>query len=405
MDSASGEHKIYYISTFLPKGIRNEILANLKIFDNNSGDVLSYSIFKGLSSLKLNNFRCINIAPVGPYPTVNIKRHFKRYSEFNDNVEIVSIPFSTILIYQHYSIYLNLYSYLKKELNPNEENRIILYSLLEPALHAVSRLKKESYKIKLVTIIPDFWDDVLSRQSLRNSLKKLLVGNVSKYYSICDGFVLLTEQMNEKIPVVRPYTVVEGMYDTNERRPSPSKKESGIKTIFYSGMIHEKFGIKSLVEAFSAIESPNLRLRICGSGDYENQLKELEKTDSRITYLGLLSREDVINEQYNAHLLVNPRTSQGEFTKYSFPSKTIEYLVSGTPTIIHRLPGIPEEYFKHCFVFKSDKKQDIITGLIEALSISEEEAYRMGRDSQDFIIKEKNAKAQCKKIIDLVNHI
>lgn len=405
MDLANGKRKIFYISTFIPKGKRTEILSNQKIFDNNSGDVLSFSIFKGLASHLKNELRCINIAPVGPFPKCNKEYKFKGYDEIIDDVEITSISFSTIFLYQHHSIYRNLLLYLKGVIDPKCNTTFIVYSILEPALHVLSKLKDEGYKIKIITIVPDFWDDMLSRRTIRNHLKKFMLGDISKYYRYCDAFILLTDEMKDKIPVQRPYRVIEGMYDSNERRPKPYLKKSNVKTIFYSGMIHEKFGIKDLVDAFRKINNPNIRLRICGSGDYASQLRELEKSDNRITYLGLLSREDVLNEQYNANVLVNPRKAEGEFTKYSFPSKTIEYLASGTPTLIHKLPGIPNEYYRHCLVFKSEEQDDIIAGLLNAVNLTNEDAYNMGLDAQQFINKEKNAFVQCKKIIELINII
>ena len=38
---------------------------------------------------------------------------------------------------------------------------------------------------------------------------------------------------------------------------------------------------------------------------------------------------------------VNPRQNNEEFTKYSFPSKTMEYLASGVPVVAYKLDGIP----------------------------------------------------------------
>lgn len=405
MDLVNKETKVFYISTFIPKGIRNSVLNQLKIFDNNSGDVLSFSIFKGLAHHLRENLYCLNITPVGPYPTCNKRIKFPEYSEFIDGIKINSISFSTIYMYQHHSIYKNLLFRIKQLIKPKDNVTFIVYSLNEPALHAIKKIKKSGYNIKLITIIPDFWDDMLSRKTIRNYLKKFFLGNITSYYTYCDGFILLTNEMNDKIPVKRPYKVIEGMYDLQEKRPKPYLKDANVKTIFYSGMIHEKFGIKDLVEAFKKIENPNIRLRICGSGDYDSKLKELEKSDNRISYLGLLPREDVIKEQYNANVLVNPRKSESEFTKYSFPSKTIEYLASGTPTLIHRLPGIPKEYYDHCLVFKSEEQTDIIAGLLDAINLSNDEAYRIGVEAQKFICDKKNANTQCEKIIELINYI
>ena len=195
------------------------------------------------------------------------------------------------------------------------------------------------------------------------------------------------------------------MYNSSENRPQPILKNREIKTLFYSGMLHEKFGVKELIEAFSLIENPNFRLRICGSGDYESELKEIARRDNRIQILGLLNREEVLKEQANADLLVNPRTPAGDYTKYSFPSKTIEYLASGTPAIIHRLPGIPEEYYDYCFTFKSTQLYNIAEDIKNTLSRSPEEMQEIGTRAQNFIFREKNAVSQTAKIKDSITSI
>ena len=113
----------------------------------------------------------------------------------------------------------------------------------------------------------------------------------------------------------------------------------------------------------------------------------------------------MLKEQFDADFLVNPRTSNGTFTKYSFPSKTIEYFVSGTPAIIHKLPGIPEDYYEHCITFPSSKDEDIIETFNKVLTLDPYELYHIGIDAKRFIEGEKNEKIQSAKIIELINKI
>ena len=46
----------------------------------------------------------------------------------------------------------------------------------------------------------------------------------------------------------------------------------------------------------------------------------------------------------NADLLVSPRLPDDFTTRYTFPSKVLEYITSGTPVLSNKLPGIPVEY-------------------------------------------------------------
>ena len=63
-----------------------------------------------------------------------------------------------------------------------------------------------------------------------------------------------------------------------------------------------------------------------------------------IRYFGFVSQEEALSLQGRAATLINPRSPEGLYTRYSFPSKTLEYLRSGRPTLCYALEGIPEEY-------------------------------------------------------------
>ena len=55
-----------------------------------------------------------------------------------------------------------------------------------------------------------------------------------------------------------------------------------------------------------------------------------------------------------ATLLINPRFSNEEYTKYSFPSKNMEYMASGTPILTTKLPGMPKEYYEYIYLFEEE---------------------------------------------------
>ena len=54
-----------------------------------------------------------------------------------------------------------------------------------------------------------------------------------------------------------------------------------------------------------------------------------------------------------AKLLINLRNPEDKYTKYSFPSKTFEYMVSGTPFFTTKLEGIPSEYYNYLYCIDS----------------------------------------------------
>ena len=82
----------------------------------------------------------------------------------------------------------------------------------------------------------------------------------------------------------------------------------------------------------------DISLLIYGSEHYVDALNISVAKDSRIVFRGLATNEEVVESEQKSTLLVNPRPSVKDFTKYSFPSKNMEYMVSCIPLLTTHLP-------------------------------------------------------------------
>ena len=98
-------------------------------------------------------------------------------------------------------------------------------------------------------------------------------------------------------------------------------------------------------------------------------------------------------------LLVNPRPTDEEYTNYSFPSKTLEYMSSGTYTLSTRLGGVPEEYFAHLGVIEDYTSSGIRDTIITALAKGRKELHKLGMEAKSFVLENKNNVKQGEKII------
>ena len=130
------------------------------------------------------------------------------------------------------------------------------------------------------------------------------------------------------------------------KKPSLEKKGKP-RICLYAGSIQKIYGIERLVEGFRLAKLPGTQLHIYGAGDYQRQLEKIAGEDPNVVYGGLLLPSQVVEKEQEATLLVNPRPSEEEYVKYSFPSKTMEYMSTGTPVLTTRLPCLPEEYLPH----------------------------------------------------------
>jgi len=224
----------------------------------------------------------------------------------------------------------------------------------------------------------------------------------------CDVYVLLTKQMSDIMnPENKPYIVIEGMVDIKQKDRDISENwDSSKKKIYlYTGTIHKQYGIKNLVEGFIEADLPDAELHIYGDGDYRDELMEICKNYENIKYYGTILNEEIAEKQQKAFMLINPRSDEGEYTKYSFPSKNMEYMVSGRPVLLKILPGMSEEYKEYVFELGKADKTDICEKLKIIDSYDIEEIKQYGDRAKEFVLKNKNNKKSAEKVIGWLGSI
>jgi glycosyltransferase involved in cell wall biosynthesis len=304
-------------------------------------------------------------------------------------------------IYKYYSRYFNVKKVLKNILQ-NDNEVIIIYALHIPFIKAAVDLKIKNPSIKICLIVPDLPEFMSDNKNfifkfLKNKEIKILNSLLLKV----DSFVLLSDYMYEPLLVgKRPWVRVEGIFCSKDNFEIVKKED--FKTILYTGTLAKRYGILNLLEAFAMIKDEKYRLWICGDGDVKNEINKRAKSDFRITNFGQISREEVLILQKKATVLVNPRTSEGDYTKYSFPSKTMEYLASGTPCILNRLGGIPDEYFEYCFISKDETIMGLYETIIKVCEKDQSELNEFGNKAKKFINENKSPKKQCEKIYKML---
>lgn len=289
-----------------------------------------------------------------------------------------------------------------KSIKKREVDAVLIYSVYAPVAEPVLKACRK-YHIPCYCIIADLPRDMYENRKM-GRMKKLLSGAYTqkaiKLQGSFDGYVYLTEAMSEVVAPGVPYIVVEGIADGMLLQPSqPVQKK---KAVMYAGALNEKYGITRLAEAFLALNLPQWELWIFGQGDLSEEFAQLAKNEKRIRYFGRVSREEVLLREKEAALLVNPRPTGELFTKYSFPSKTIEYMLSGTPVLMTRMEGIPEEYFSVAFCAGTGSAEDLSAALKNALALSDEQRQTVGEKAKQFVLGRASAEGQSKRILDFM---
>lgn len=297
-------------------------------------------------------------------------------------------------------IYFGTLRFFKKNYKKGEKDVFALCDCLNLANAAATAKAAEKYKLPLVYIVTD-----IPEFQRGKFFKKLN----DKIISRADGFVFLTKQMNDKVnPRKMPYIVLEGHSDASLSEIKRSERYEctyGKKVVIYAGSLKKLYGIQNLVEGFIKANIENAELHIYGDGDYREELEAVCKTHDNVVYKGVLPNAEIVYAEQRAALLVNPRPSGPEYTKYSFPSKTMEYMVSGTPVLMTKLPGMPTEYYPYLFFIEDESAEGIKRALTEVLAVSEKERNDIGDKAREFMLKEKNNVVQSKKLTDFLKSL
>lgn len=282
---------------------------------------------------------------------------------------------------------------------------ILLYSIPPFMVKDVVKLSRK-YNLKAAAIVPDLPQNMYinhRKNVVLYKLKQLYLRSSLKYQSLFDGYVYLTRHMKDVIAPGKPYIVLEGIHnseaETGEIKPV---EKSCPRSIMYAGRLHEKYGILNLLDAFELINDTEAQLWIFGDGTAVSEIENRAKKDDRIKYFGRLAYEEILEYEKRATLLINPRSVKDEFTKYSFPSKTIEYMHSGTPVLTTRLEGIPEEYNEYVFMADDNDPVLLSEAINEILALSDDELRKTGEKAKAFIINKKNEVVQSKSILDFL---
>ena len=373
----------------------------------NAANKLQWGIVKGLDGLG-ENVTIFNSIYVGSYPRLYRKImiptfHFSHGSEKND----INIGFINIAGIKVLSRYYTVKGELDKwaSVDSGREKVLLIYAMTTPFAQLAGYIKRKYSSIKVIYIIPDLpmYMNVTKVQesAVYRTRKKIEEFLFHRSLKNVDGYVLLTDGMKEWFTTDINYTVVEGMATIDNTIDVDDIKKK--KQILYAGGIKREYGVIDLVSAFSQIDDPEWELVIYGDGTDMESVCEYAKRDVRIKIMGSAPNAVVMKHQREAALLINPRKNQ-EMAKYSFPSKTLEYMLSGTPMLGYKLAGIPEEYYDNMFVIQ-DSENGMEEALRKAMDLPETERIKMGEKAKHFVIKEKTPEKQCKKILELIGRL
>lgn len=339
------------------------------------------------------------------------KIYFKREQETFEKIQYIYGTFLNLPVLRQISRIILTQREIKK-IYKKSEKCVIICDVLNQSLAKAGRVSGKKYNIPvigIVTDVPGYTSGAQKKsysfinQKISEFAEKRAQKDLPKY----DGYLLLTEEMNAVVNKKnKPYIVLEGHCDDKMAQiENKIELKSHPKVAMYAGGIHREYGIERIVNAFVKGDFKDWELHIYGDGNYENTLKELASKVSNVKYFGTQPNSVVVEAELKATVLLNPRLTDEEYVKYSFPSKTMEYMASGTPVCTTKLSGMPPEYYPYVYFFDDESEEGMLARLQDIFGKSEEAHHEFGQKAKMFVLTEKTNVKQAKKLLDFVTTV
>lgn len=370
-----------------------------------AGNKMQMGIIKGLSKRLNQHLTVFTQVPIGAFPKEKKMWIGSGEIQLINGIKAHKVPFINILILKQLFFMINTILMLVLwSLKNRKEDKMILTFNGYPNSSLPVLFVGKLFNVKTVCTFADPPIDVVERGIVGRYLKKIeslvTAFTIKKY----DGLIVLNEQSIGKYAPAANYILIDGGFDLDDcptNHPGgqwlTAKKQDVITGVF-SGALYGYNGIKNLIQAMGFIKGEHFNLEIYGSGPLEDYVKDAANRDKRIKFMGNISNDEILKIQQKAGILINPRNVNDEVSLYTFPSKMIEYLLSGTPVATTKLNGLTKEYLDNSFVFQNETPEEIARTINDILLQDNAELIKMGSSARDFIVNNKNWDKHCQEI-------
>lgn len=369
---------------------------------------LQWNYVRGLEENLSRNIKIINSVFVGTFPLYYKKIFMKTKKVFRDNNTDrydEDLGFINLPILNSNSKYFILKKHVNKWARRNNKKKVVIvYGFFKENIKLISYIKRKYPDICSCLIIldlPQFMSQYkrFYHRWTNNHIYDLYKKN-KKYI---DCYSVISSQVVDYLDIEEPNVVIEGMVTSKLEVEEYVKKPKEKFTFLYTGGLSREYGTEELLSSFMKLKGEDKELVICGDGPYKENVKRAAQKDKRIKYLGIISQDKCVKLQREVDCLVNPR-GETEMTKYSFPSKMLEYLTSGTPIIAKYLEGMPLEY-KNLFWTYGKNQRTLLSMMEQIVEISTVELCKKAEYAREYVLKEKNNVRQTQRLLDMIFEI
>lgn len=349
----------------------------------------------------------LSVPAVAAFPHSIYKHIDKKQETIENNIQIQWVPFVNIQGLKQLTIKKNVEQLLEQWLQENKDVKdkvVLMYSIYPPYTESAVRLCKKygCHLSAVITDLPEYMYSWKNMKGIRGWYSKRLSEKMLELQGRCDSYILFTKHMAAKMGIEdKPYMVSEGFCDASIFEDIPDQEKYPRKTIVYGGNLSRLYGIQNLVKGFMQTDL-DAELHLYGAGGDAAFIEECAKQDSRIKFFGRVDRKTLLVALKKAHLLVVNKPTADDYSNYSFSSKILEYMASGTPLLTTKVGGMPEEYYDYFYFFDEESTEGIKSSLEKIVNFSDKQLRDKGISARAFAVKNKSYQYMTSTIVSFL---
>ena len=349
----------------------------------------------------------ISVPAVAAWPGSIFKGIAARQEKLPSGVPVQWLSFINVQFVKQWTVRRSAKKALKKWLKANKDTRdklVLMYSIYPPYTKPAVRLcrKYGCHLSTVITDLPEYMYSWKNSRGIKGLYAKRLSSQMLQMQTACDSYVLFTEKMAARMGVEnKPYIVSEGFSDVSIYDNVTDTEKYETKNIIYAGNLSKLYGIRTLVEGFMCLKG-DYELHLYGAGGDAEYIQQCASTDSRIRYFGRVSRDEILTALKKSHLIVINKPTADDYSNYSFSSKILECMASGTPVLTTRVGGMPTEYYDYFCFIEDETPEGIARAMETAFALSPEKRTELGQRAKEFAARDKNYKEMTRKLLDFL---
>jgi glycosyltransferase involved in cell wall biosynthesis len=403
-DPKTSEIALAFVGTVVPDEPRFRSSAF-----NRAGNNFQYQLVRGLALHGIADIEVLSARPLPSYPRSSTLWVTPQHERLGDvPVRLLSFPNVTplkqIVVGIGVLVGLLRWGWRKRK----SRHRVVLtYNLTMPP-GAFTLLGARLARAKAVVSVNDI--NIPGQTVPASVLWRLDVRLQRWLLPKFDGYIAVADQIATDFFPGRGYVRVEGgvdgaFLDLTRRTHDKAPKQTSAFVFAFAGWLNEANGVRVLLSAFRLLREPDFHLRIAGTGPLQGVVEEASRQDARIQFLGMLDSAGVAGLYLTADVLLNVRLTKGIDTRYFFPSKLIEFLASGVPTITTSVAHAKDEFDSLVYVLHDESAR----GLAELMSFvaarSDHERSTVANRAREYAVTNKTWDVQTAKVAQYLRQV